>query len=352
MSSAPQLRTLHQPLVWFAASMAVLAVFSAGGLVLDDRVLVGAPIWAKPFKFAVSFIAYALTLAWMLSLLPGTRARRVGWWAGTVVAVTSLGEMVLITTQVVRGKQSHFNNATPFDAAVFQAMGITVVALWLAALVIAVLLLRARILDRATAWAVRLSSLIALAGAAVGFLMVQPTPQQLAEDDPAIVGAHGVGVVDGGPGMPLTGWSTTGGDLRIAHFFGMHALQLVPLVLLLLSALAPRFVRLADDRIRLRMALIASAAYAATFVLLTWQALRGQPLLSPDGLTAAAAGAIALLTAAATALALRRGASPSPSPTPPSPSSPAPAPASPSVPSVPSPSVPSASAVARQESEA
>ncbi|MFF5976222.1 hypothetical protein ACFY7C_32425 [Streptomyces sp. NPDC012769] len=316
MSSAPQLRSLHRPLVWFAASMAALALVSAAGLVLDDRVLVGAPIWAKPFKFSVSFVAYALTLAWMLSLLPGARARRVGWWAGTVVTAASLGEMVLITTQVVRGKQSHFNHATPFDSALFDAMGITVVVLWLAALAIAVLLLRARILDRATAWAVRLSSLIALAGAAIGFAMVRPTPEQLAQDDPAIVGAHSVGVPDGGPGMPLTGWSTTGGDLRIAHFFGMHALQLVPLVLLLLSALAPRFVRLADDRIRLRVVLVASAAYAAGFLLLTWQALRGQPLLSPDGLTLTAAGAVALLTAAATALALR---SPSPSPSTPTP---------------------------------
>ncbi|MET9956824.1 hypothetical protein ABZ135_35480 [Streptomyces sp. NPDC006339] len=161
----------------------------------------------------------------------------------------------------------------------------------------------------------RLSSLLALAGASVGFLMVRPTPEQLAQDDPAIVGAHCVGVPDGGPGMPLTGWSSTGGDLRIAHFFGMHALQLIPLVLLLPAALAPRLVRLADERTRLRLVLIASAAYAATFVLLAWQALRGQALLSPDGPTGAAAGAVALLTAAATVLALRspsRSASPSP----------------------------------------
>ncbi|MEV4429650.1 hypothetical protein AB0K23_30605 [Streptomyces sp. NPDC049602] len=289
--------------------MGLLALVSAVGLVVDDRILVGVPIWTKPFKFSVSFIAYALSLAWMLSLLP--RGRRVGWWAGTVVTVASTIEMVLITLQVIRGTRSHFNQATPFDSAVFQIMGATVVVLWLGALAIAVLLLRARILDRAMAWAVRLSSLIALAGAAVGFLMVRPTPEQLKADNPPISGAHSVGVPDGGPSMPLTGWATTGGDLRIAHFFGMHALQLLPLLLIVLTALAarsarfPGFARLADERVRLRLTLTASAAYAATFVLLTWQALRGQALFAPDGATLAGAAAIVLLGGAAAGLSLR-----------------------------------------------
>ncbi|WP_406336984.1 hypothetical protein OG814_30965 [Streptomyces zaomyceticus] len=307
--------------------MGALALVSAVGILTDDRILVGVPIWTKPFKFSVSFVAYALSLAWMLSLLP--RGRRVGWWAGTVITVASAGEMVLIVLQVIRGKQSHFNQATPFDNAVFQIMGGTVAALWLGALVIAVLLLRARILDRAMAWAVRLSSLIALAGAAVGFLMTTPTPEQLAVDNPPIAGAHAVGVPDGGPSMPLTGWASNGGDLRVPHFFGMHALQLLPLLLLVMASLAPRFTRFADERVRLRLTLTASAAYAATFVLLTWQALRGQALFAPDGATLAGAGAIVLLGGATAALSLR-GASPSPSPTPPSPSptppSPAPAP--------------------------
>ncbi|MEU5984276.1 hypothetical protein [Streptomyces sp. NPDC047434] len=284
--------------------MALLAVVSVGGLFVDDRMLVGVPIWSKPFKFSVSFVAYAMTLAWMLSLLP--RGRRVGWWAGTVLTAASVVEMVIITVQVVRGRQSHFNNETPLDAALFQVMGATVVVLWLAALVIAVLLLRARILDRATAWAVRLGSLIALAGAAVGFVMVVPTPGQLAAgDDAAITGAHSVGVPDGGPSMAVTGWSTTGGDLRIAHFFGMHALQVIPLVLLALVTLAPRFARLRDDRVRLRLTLVVSGAYTATFGLLTWQALRGRPLVHPDGTTLAAAGAIVALTVATTWAALR-----------------------------------------------
>ncbi|MFJ4975249.1 hypothetical protein ACIP6X_07895 [Streptomyces coeruleorubidus] len=289
--------------------MALTAVVSAVGLLVDDRVLVGAPVWAKPFKFAVSFVAYCLSLAWMLSLLPDRR--RVGWWAGTVVALASLIEMVIITGQVVRGKRSHFNHETPFDEALFNAMAVTVVVLWAGTLVVAVALLRARIADRASAWAMRSGILLALAGAAVGFLMTQPAPGQ-ERGVSKVVGAHSVGVPDGGPSMPLTGWSTTGGDLRIPHFFGMHALQLLPLLLMVLTVLAPRLARLADERVRLRLVLVASGAYAAVFALVLWQALRGQPLMRPDGATLAAAGLILLAVALGVFGALRAGRASSP----------------------------------------
>lgn len=282
-------RSWHRPLVMFSAAMAAMAVMSGVGLVVDDRVLAGAPIWFKPFKFSVSFVAYCLSLAWMLSLLP--RGRRVGWWAGTVVALASLVEMVIITGQAIRGKRSHFNYETPFDAALFNAMAGTVVILWLGTLAIAVLLLRTRIADRASAWAIRSGIILALAGAAVGFLMTQPAPGQQ-RGVSKVIGAHSVGVPDGGPSMPLTGWSTTGGDLRIPHFVGMHALQLLPLLVMLLTALAPRFARLTDDRVRLRLVLLASGLYTAAFALVLWQALRGQALIHPDGATLGTAGLI------------------------------------------------------------
>ncbi|MFD4030833.1 hypothetical protein ACFWVP_09940 [Streptomyces sp. NPDC058637] len=299
-------RTWHRPLVLFSASMVVMAVVAAVGLLVDDRVVAGSPIWAKPFKFALSFVPYTLTLAWMLTLL--TRGRRTGWWAGTVVALACLGEMVIITGQVARGRRSHFNNETPFDATLYSAMAVTVVILWAGTLAIAILLLRARIADRASAWAVRSGVLIALAGAGLGYLMTRPSALQREAGDldtADVIGAHSVGVPDGGPSMPLTGWSTTGGDLRVPHFIGMHALQALPLFLLALIALAPRIARLRDPRVRLRLVLVTSGAYAAVVALLTWQALRGLPLVHPDGATLTAAAMIPAVTAAGAIAALR-----------------------------------------------
>lgn len=304
--SAPW-RSWHRPLVLFCVAMVPVAVLCAVGLLVDDRVLGGARIWFKPFKFSVSFAAYCLSLAWMLSLLP--RGRRAGWWAGTVVAVASFVEIVIIAGQALRGKRSHFNYETPLDEALYNVMGGTVIALWLATFAVAVLLLRARMADRASAWAVRCGVVQALAGAAVGFLMTEPAPgQQMGVS--TVVGAHSVGVPDGGPSMPLTGWSTTGGDLRISHFIGMHALQLLPLLVLVLAALAPRFARLADERVRLRLVLLAAGVYAAVFVLLLWQALRGQSLIHPDGATLGVAGLILVAAALGTYGSLRVPAPP------------------------------------------
>lgn len=302
----PSWRTWHRPLMIFTASMAVLTVVSAVGMLVDDRVLVGSPIWFKPLKFSFSLGLYALTLAWMLSL--ATRGRRAGWWAGTIVALTGAIEMVIITGQVIRGKRSHFNFETDLDGTLFTIMGATIVVLWISSFVIAILLFRSRLADRASAWAMRLGAAIALVGAGLGNLMTQATPEQQAAGGrgvSTIVGAHSVGVPDGGPSMPLTGWSTTGGDLRIPHFVGMHALQVLPLFLLALIVLAPRVARLRNERIRLRLVLVAAGTYAAVLAVVTWQALRGQPLIHPDGATLTAAAVILVAAAIGSYAALR-----------------------------------------------
>ena len=293
----------HRPLVVFSVLMGVAGLVSAAGLLFDDRVLTGEPIWLKPFKFSLSLLIYAATWAWLMSLQ--RRPSRLMWWAGTGTAALLGVEMVIILGQVARGRASHFNAETGFDTALFTVMGVAITVVWVLGMVQGIVLLRERIPDRPLAWAIRIGVVLGSVGIGLAFLMTGPTPDQLAALDhglsPDRIGAHSVGVPDGGPGMPITGWSTTGGDLRIPHFVGIHALQALPLLAFLLG----RHPRFADPTVRTRLVIVGGGAYAALTALVTWQALRGQPLLSPDVWTAAAGGAIVLATAVGVRVATR-----------------------------------------------
>jgi hypothetical protein len=290
--------------VLMLATLAVCLI----GLAVDPRTITGAPAWLKPTKFAISIALYSFTLLWMLSFVEGRR-----FWVRMVSFVSLLAimvEMIVIITQVLRGTTSHFNVGTAFDAALFSTMGLLIIVIWIMNLVAAILLLIQRLPDPVFAWSLRLALLLTLVGAGLGVLMTRPTPAQLetmrADQPVSIVGAHSVGVADGGPGMPVTGWSTTGGDLRIGHFIGLHTLQMLPIVGWLLTR------RRAAKRLRSgqRVALVwvAALSYLGLMALVTWQALRGQPLLAPDATTLAAAGAwlAATILAAGAAIGWRR----------------------------------------------
>ncbi|MBP7693033.1 MAG: hypothetical protein KA764_14010 [Anaerolineales bacterium] len=290
-------------------SLALLA-FTAVMIVVDPRLITGAPAWVKPAKFALSTIAYALTLTWMLGYVQG-RPRLVNV-VGTVTAAGFIVELALIVVQVVRGVRSHFNLSTPLDGALFSIMGVTIVVVWLMNLLAALLVLRQKFTDPALAWSLRLGLLITLYGAGVAFCMTSPTPDQLAALQagaaPAFIGAHSVGVADGGAGLPFLGWSTTGGDLRIPHFVGLHALQIVPGLGWLISRLFTAF----SARRRAALVWTGALGYLGLALTLTWQALRGQSVIAPDAWTLGALAVLGLSVAglsAALILSGRRAAS-------------------------------------------
>ncbi|MBB6097755.1 hypothetical protein HNR42_001172 [Deinobacterium chartae] len=291
----PYLRRLYaaEPALTFTGvAMALLLLAALPLLLLDPRVIAGAPAWLKPVKFLISTSVYGFTLAWLLDHLEVRQwlKRAVGYGVAAILWL----EIGIIVLQVLRGTTSHFNTATPFDSALYSTMGIAITLLWLANLGIAVLLLRQRFSDPAWAWSLRAAVLIGALGMAVGFLMTTPMPGQITSAHaPEIVGAHSVGVPDGGAGLPLTGWSTEGGDLRVGHFVGLHALQVLPLV----GAWILR--RRSSRQARLGLVLSVSGSYLALTLLLTWQALRAQPLLSPDPLTWTALALWALASVAA-----------------------------------------------------
>ncbi|MHA7264440.1 hypothetical protein ACX80W_14675 [Arthrobacter sp. TMN-37] len=296
--------TWHRPLLVLAGTMALLAVASLLGLILDPRELVGAPAWAKPLKFALSIFLYSLTLAWLTGLL--TRGRKFAWWTATVAAAALGIEMVVIVGAVVAGTTSHFNVSTPLNATLWGVMALSIVVVWLATLVIGVLLALSRLGDRAVSWAIRSGVVLGLAGMGVAYFMTSPTSEQL-EDFRGIAGAHTVGVPDGGPGLFLLGWSTVGGDLRVPHFLGMHALQLLPIAALALAWAARRLPALRPDGVRLGIVVVLSVLYAGMLVVLTLQALAGESVVRPGPVTAAVSAGLFLAAAAVTARILRAG---------------------------------------------
>ena len=296
---------VNAPITMFGVATTLFTVAAVAGLFSDPRIIVGQPAWLKPVKFGVSIAMYSFSIIWLLGFVRAEkpwikRTLKAFTW---IVIVVFTAEIVPITIQVLRGTRSHFNIATPFDQFLFAVMGVSISVLWAANLVLALILLRQRFEDRVFGWSLRFALIVTIAGMATGYLMTRPTPDQIASWEAGapvtMVGAHSVGVPDGGPGMPVTGWSTEGGDLRIPHFVGLHALQIIPLA----GGWISRRRGLKAGQ-RLSLVWTVSLWYFGLVALLTWQAMRGQPLLAPDALTLWAFAGLIIAAAVAVALTL------------------------------------------------
>ncbi|MFD7656425.1 hypothetical protein ACFV4N_20850 [Actinosynnema sp. NPDC059797] len=298
-------KTWHRPTLWVAVVMGVAAVACLVALFVDGRQLQGAPLWVKPFKFAVALALYSATLSWMLSL--PHRGKRWTTLLGTASALILFVDVGLVGLQAARGTFSHYNQSDdPVNQVVQQAFGTTIPVMFLANVALALVLSFQRFASPDVRLAVRSGLGLAILGMASGYLMVFQVDKQVTTTDASgrsvdLVGGHSVGVPDGGPSMPVTGWSTTGGDLRIPHFVGMHALQVVVLLAAGLAALG------LAERVRTRLVGVTALGCAGLFAVLTWQALRGEPLVHPGGLTLGLLALLAALVAAGVVWSLRTG---------------------------------------------
>lgn len=230
----------------------------------DTRTIMGLNPWIKPLKFLISIAIYVWTLAWFTGYLRAhPRAVRLVSWGTAFVFVV---EMACIISQAARGTTSHFNEATPYDAAIFSTMGAMIsLNTLLAAITLAFFFKRTPPPQLAPAylWGIRLGLLIFVLASLEGVAMIMQS-------------AHTVGAPDGGPGLPFVNWSTRAGDLRVAHFLGFHALQLLPLAGFALSRLKMDW----PQRRQVACILTFAIVYLAGVSLLFWQAMSGRPLLS------------------------------------------------------------------------
>jgi hypothetical protein len=258
-SAEPAWRRLWQReprLAAFAALMLALMIPAAIGLALDERTLRDVNVWVKPMKFMLSVAVTALTTAWFASLLPDAvrRGRAFGALVWTLI-VTGGFEVAYITLQAALGQASHYNTGDPLHAAMYTLMGIAAVVLtatqpWLAWLVW-------RHGRPGVAPAYRLAVLLGLVltfglGASAGILL-------------------GGGAPAPNPGLPVLGWSQVAGDLRVAHFVGIHAGQVLPL---LGFALATRWPRRAVTGVWL-----GAVVWCVLFAAVLLQALAGRPFI-------------------------------------------------------------------------
>ena len=222
----------------------------------DPRELMGANLWWKPIKFFVSVAIYLATVRYLLQWTSGRALR----WIGYGIALTMIGENLAIIGQAARGVRSHFNISTPVDGIIFGTMGIlilinTALLVWLF-----VWHCFNRIpTGQGLRWGIRWGLAATLFASFIGGLIIANQ-------------GHTIGSPDGGPGLYFLNWSTRAGDLRIAHFLGMHGIQALPF-------LGWAIDRSGTPRPWLLIA-VASVAYLAVTILILLQALGGKPLVA------------------------------------------------------------------------
>jgi hypothetical protein len=252
---------------WSLATAVILLTSLIPSIVaasLDTRELNGANVWLKPIKFELSLGIHFLTLAIALRFLDGrTRESRLVLWSMIVAAIAAIGEVLYIAAQAARGRASHFNSETAWESFAYGAMGVGATAIVAGSFIIGLLLvldLRRRGHASGTAIGAALGLLIGSAATLiVGFA--------LGSD-----GGHWIGGdLSDASGLPLFGWSTTGGDLRVSHFFATHAMQ----VLLVIGWVA-------DVAWRAKASFLvypATAVYSAIIITTFLQAQAGIPFI-------------------------------------------------------------------------
>ncbi|GMN10375.1 hypothetical protein MTsPCn9_31590 [Croceitalea sp. MTPC9] len=208
-------------LYWVVIIHFLFAIICLIGLPFDERTLMGVNVWIKPLKFSISGGIYILTLGFLTTLYPFSRRKKN--IITNTVAITLLLEIGIVIFQAARGVKSHYNISSAFDGMLFAAMGILIAINVLIMVLFIFETIRLKLnTTKSIQWAILLGWIIVVFGSWVGGQMISQM-------------AHNVGVADGGAGLPLVNWSTIAGDLRIAHFFGLHAIQVIPLFALWVS---------------------------------------------------------------------------------------------------------------------
>jgi hypothetical protein len=207
--------------------------------------------WYKPFKFAFSTFLFAWAMAWYCYYLPNFNIKLFNW---SVIILLGF-EIFYIALQASKGQLSHYNISSPVYASLYSMMAIAATLVTLYTAYVGLLFFTNKFPELPTyyLWAIRLGIVIFVIFSFEGFAMGSRLN-------------HSIGALNDNSNWFILGWSKTVGDLRVSHFIGMHALQVLPLF---------SFYILKNTKLTIGLSFI----YGLLALLTLIQALQGRPLI-------------------------------------------------------------------------
>ncbi|MFY0675302.1 MAG: hypothetical protein JXQ87_18040 [Bacteroidia bacterium] len=239
-------------LFWFGLANLLVTVILVLFSYLKPIEYAGTNAWHKPIKFALSTSILAFSICWFSGYLPLDKDMNVASW---VIIITLSFEVLYITLQASKGQASHYNQSSSFYSFMFTIMALaaSIATIAIGYVGLKFFILPLNNIPEYYLWAIRLGFILFVFFSFEGFAMGAKM-------------SHTVGAKDGGKGLPFLNWSVNHGDLRIAHFVGMHALQVLPLLAWYLLK-------------NTKLTLIVAAIYSLLAIFILISALRGNTLI-------------------------------------------------------------------------
>jgi len=247
-----ELKTRNPILYWFGWLTLLGGLICVVMTQVSPTEVLGISAWIKPMKFFLSIWIFSWTMGWILFELHQPKAV---YRYTIMVVIVMVIELLIITWQAANGRLSHFNVSTRFYGILFNIMGVAIVTLTIWTFIIGLRFFKLNPADIGSGylWGIRLGIIFFVIFSLEGGMMAARL-------------AHTVGAADGSEGLPVMNWSKQYGDLRVAHFFGIHSLQLLPLFGFYITRSS-------------RAMIVLSGIYFVIVTFLLIQALRGLPLL-------------------------------------------------------------------------
>jgi hypothetical protein len=241
-------------LMIFATILVAMMVPTYFSYLVETRLFNGINVWIKPLKFQSSAALFLLTLAVFMPFLDRRQRERKAVKAAIwIISVFLLLEILYIMFRASRAEASHFNRDNMIGIILYAWMGITILISTVLSGWIGWLILKSKetIARPDLRYAIGVGLVV---GTALGSLTAIYMSQQT---------GHWVGGVrNDATGSFFFGWSRTGGDLRVAHFIGLHAMQGIPLIGWLTSLVSTAAVKPAVIVSTVAWILVTAAAFA------------------------------------------------------------------------------------------